>query len=70
MGDFNIDGDIDIDSLFTMFMSLLVSIGFALSVNEVSHFFKHTLSLVLTFGNEIEHLIVFPWNPLVSDHHY
>ena len=69
VGDFNIHVDVDDDSLSTAFISLLDSIGFSQSVNKPTHCFNHTLDLVLAYGIEIEHLIVFPQNPLLSDHY-
>ena len=69
VGDFNIHVDVDVDSLSTAFISLLDSIGFSQSVNKPTHCLNHTLDLVLTYGIEIEHLIVFPQNPILSDHH-
>jgi len=37
-------------------------------VQKPTHSFGHTLDLVLTYGVVIEHLNVFPQNPLLSDH--
>ena len=68
VGDFNIHVDVNSDSLTTAFNSILDSIGFSQHVNEPTHSFNHTLDLVLTYGIEIEQLIVFPQNPLLSDH--
>ncbi|XP_059195659.1 uncharacterized protein LOC131976578, partial [Centropristis striata] len=67
VGDFNIHVDVDNDSLSTAFISLLESIGFNQKVHEATPSFNHTLDLVLTYGIEIEHLIVFPQNPVLSD---
>ena len=61
--------DIDNDSLSTAFISLIDSIGFSQTVHEPTHCFSHTLDLVLVYGIEIEHLIVYPQNPLLSDHY-
>ena len=69
VGDFNIHVDVDNDSLNTAFISLLDSIGFSQCVNKPTHCHNHTLDLVLTYGIEIEHLIVFPQNPILSDHY-
>ena len=69
VGDFNIHVDIDNDSLSTAFISLIDSIGFSQTVHEPTHCFSHTLDLVLVYGIEIEHLIVYPQNPLLSDHY-
>ncbi len=68
VGDFNIHVDVENDSFSTAFISLLDSIGFSQSVHEPTHCFNHTLDLVLVYGIEIEHLIVFPQNPSLSDH--
>ena len=68
-GDFNIHVDVDNDSFSTAFISLLDSIGFSQSVNKPTHCLNHTLNLVLTYVIEIEHLIVFPQNPVLSDHY-
>ena len=68
VGDFNIHLDVDSDSLSTAFLSLLDSIGFSQCVNNPTHRLNHTLDLVLTYGIEIEHLIIFPQNPILSDH--
>ncbi len=38
-------------------------------VHKPTHPFNHTLDLVLTYGIEIDHLIVFPHNPLLCDHY-
>ena len=69
VGDFNIHVDVHNDSLSTAFVSLLDSIGFSQCVHEPTHCFNHTLDLVLAYGIEIEHLTVFPQNPLLSDHY-
>ena len=69
VGDFNIHVDVDNDSLSNEFISLIDSIGFCQSVNKPTHCFNHTLDLVLSYGIDIEHLIVFPHNPLLSDHY-
>lgn len=69
VGDFNIHVDVDNDSLSMAFKSLLDSIGFTQSVNQPTHCFNHTLDLVLAYGIETENLIVFPQNPLLSDHY-
>ena len=61
--------DVDNDSLNTAFIALLDSIGFSQNVNETTHCYNHTLNLVLTYGIEVEHLIVFPHNPSLSDHY-
>ena len=50
-----------------MFISLLDSVGFAQRVNKPTHCFNNTLNLVLTYGIETEHLIIFPKYPLLSD---
>uniref|UniRef100_A0A8D0CS33 Reverse transcriptase domain-containing protein n=3 Tax=Sander lucioperca TaxID=283035 RepID=A0A8D0CS33_SANLU len=68
VGDFNIHVDVDSNSLSTAFNSLLDSIGFSQSVHEATHCFNHTLDLVLAYGIKIEDVIVFPQNPLLSDH--
>lgn len=47
-------------------LSLLHSVGFYQSVHDPTHCFNHILNLVLAYG--IEYLIVFPQNPLLSDH--
>uniref|UniRef100_A0A8P4G3Q0 Reverse transcriptase domain-containing protein n=1 Tax=Dicentrarchus labrax TaxID=13489 RepID=A0A8P4G3Q0_DICLA len=69
VGDFNIHVDVDNDSLSNAFISLIDSIGFCQSVNKPTHCFNHTLDLVLSYGIDIEHLIVFPHNPFLSDHY-
>jgi len=56
------------NSLSNSFSTLLDSIGFAQNVNKATHSHKHTLDLVLTYGIEISDLIVFPQNPILSDH--
>ena len=61
--------DVTNDSLSNAFTSLIDSIGFCQSVNKPTHCFNHTLDLVLSYGMDIEHLIVFPHNPLISDHY-
>ncbi|XP_075941538.1 uncharacterized protein LOC142943729, partial [Anarhichas minor] len=69
VGDFNIHVDVENNSLSTAFISLLDSIGFCQNVQKPTHCFNHTLDLVLTYGINIEDLIVFPQNPLLSDHY-
>ena len=69
VGDFNIHVNVTNDSLSSAFTSLIDSICFCQSVNKPTHFFNHTLDLVLSYGMDIEHLIVFPHNPLLSDHY-
>ena len=69
VGDFNVHVDVKNDSLSNAFTSLIDSIGFCQSVNKPTHCFNHTLDLVLSYGMDIEHLIVFPHNPLLSDHY-
>uniref|UniRef100_A0A8P4KLV1 Reverse transcriptase domain-containing protein n=1 Tax=Dicentrarchus labrax TaxID=13489 RepID=A0A8P4KLV1_DICLA len=69
VGDFNIHVDVNNDSLSNAFISLLDSIGFYQSVNKPTHCFNHTLDLVLSYGIDIEHLIVCPHNPFLSDHY-
>ena len=69
VGDFNIHVDVENDSLSSAFMSLLDSIGFSQCVDRSTHCFGHTLDLVLSYGIEIEHLIVFPQNSVLSDHY-
>ena len=61
--------DVTNDSLSNAFTSLIDSIGFCQNVNKPNHCFNHTLDLVLSYGMDIEHLIVFPHNPLLSDHY-
>ncbi|KAM7366739.1 hypothetical protein PAMP_014689 [Pampus punctatissimus] len=68
VGDFNIHVDNHNHSLSTAFISLLDSIGFCQNVNKPTHCLNHTLDLVLSYGIEIDHLIVFPQNPILSDH--
>uniref|UniRef100_A0AAQ6IH18 Reverse transcriptase domain-containing protein n=1 Tax=Anabas testudineus TaxID=64144 RepID=A0AAQ6IH18_ANATE len=68
VGDFNIHVDVDDNCLNTAFNSLLDSIGFTQNVNKPTHCFNHTLDLILTYGVEVDQLIVFPQNPLLSDH--
>uniref|UniRef100_A0A3Q3MS83 Reverse transcriptase domain-containing protein n=1 Tax=Mastacembelus armatus TaxID=205130 RepID=A0A3Q3MS83_9TELE len=68
VGDFNIHVDVENNSLSIAFNSILDSIGFIQNVNKPTHCFNHTLDLVLTYGIEIEHLIIFPPNPVLSDH--
>ena len=41
-------------------MTFLKSIGFSQSVHKTPHCYNQTLDLVLVYGIEIEHLIVFP----------
>ena len=60
--------DIDSDSLSTMFISLLESTGLAQRVSKPPHCFNNTLECVLTYGIEIEYLIILPHNSLPSDH--
>ncbi|XP_051234748.1 uncharacterized protein LOC127351330 [Dicentrarchus labrax] len=69
VGDFNIHVDVNNDSLSNAFISLIDSIGFCQNVNKPTHCFNHTLDLVLSCGIDIEHLIVFPHNPFLSDHY-
>ncbi len=69
VGDFNIHVDNTEDSLSIAFTSILDSIGFSQSVNKPTHCFNHTLDLVLTYGIGIENFIIFPQNPLLSDHY-
>ena len=69
VGDFNVHVDVTNDSLSNAFTSLIDSIGFCQSVNKPTHCFNHTLDLVLSYGMDIEHLMVFPHNPLLSDHY-
>ena len=68
VGDFNIHVDVENDSLSTAFLSLLDSTGFSQMVNKPTHLHNHTLDLVLTYGIEVEHLVVLPQNPVLSDH--
>ena len=68
VGDFNIHVDDENDSLNSAFSALLDSVGFSQNVNKPTHCFNHTLDLVLTYGIEIEHLIVFQQNSALSDH--
>ncbi len=64
-GDFNIHVDVHNDCLGSAFISLLDSIGFCQCVHKPTHCFNHTLDLVLTYGMEIDLLVVFPHNPLL-----
>ena len=68
VGDFNIHVDDDKNSLTVAFNSILDSVGFRQSVNKPTHCYNHTLDLVLTYGIEIEQLLVEPHNPALSDH--
>lgn len=68
IGDFNIHVDVINDSFRNGFISLLESVGFLQQINQPTHSFNHTLDLVLTYGVEVEHVSVFPQNPLLSDH--
>ena len=68
VGDFNVHVDVDDDCLTSAFKSLLDSIGFSQRVHEPTHSFNHTLDLVLTYGIEVDHITVFPQNPVLSDH--
>lgn len=69
VGDFNNHVDVKNDSLSTAFSSLLDLVGFCQSVHKPTHCFNHTLDLVLTYGIEIENLVVFSHNPILTDHH-
>ena len=53
VGDFNIHVDVDNNSFSVAFISLIDWIGFSQSVNKPI---------------KIDHLIVFPQNPILSDH--
>lgn len=55
------------DSLGTGFSSQLDLLSQC--VSEATLCLNHTLDLVLAYGIEIEHIIVFPQNPLLLDHH-
>ena len=68
-GDLNIHVDVGTDSLNNAFSSLIDSLGFSQCVDKPTHIFNHTLDLVLVYGIEIEHLIVFPYNKALSDHY-
>lgn len=68
VGDFNIHVDVVNDSCSTAFMSTMESIGFSQWVHEPTHSLNHTLDLVLTYGVQIEHLVVSSYNPILSDH--
>ena len=68
-GDLNVHVDVETDSLRNAFISLTESIGFAQCVDKPTHKFNHTLDLVLVYGIEIEHLIVFPYKKTLSDHY-
>lgn len=68
VGDFNVYMDIDDDYLASAFKSLLDSIGFSQRVHEPTHSFNHILDLVITYGVEVDHITVFPQNPVLSDH--
>ncbi|KAJ0037001.1 hypothetical protein NQD34_005678 [Periophthalmus magnuspinnatus] len=68
VGDFNIHVDNGSDCLSNAFGALLDGIGFTQSVNKPTHCHNHTLDLVLTYGIEINDLIVLPQNPILSDH--
>ncbi|XP_056914922.1 uncharacterized protein LOC130540060 [Takifugu flavidus] len=68
IGDFNIHMDVINDSFRNGFISLLESVGFLQQINQPTHSFNHTLDLVLTYGVEVEHVSVFPQNPVLSDH--
>ena len=68
-GDLNIHVDVETNSLNNAFTSIIDSIGFSQCVNKPTHIFNHTLDLVLVYGVEIEHLVVFPHNDLLSDHY-
>lgn len=48
---------------------LLDLIYFSQCVHEPTQCFYQTLDPVLSYGIEIEHLIVFSQNPLLSDHY-
>ena len=68
IGDLNVHIDVQTDSLSSAFTSLIDSIGFSQCVDKPTHIFNHTLDLVLVYGIEIDHLIVFPHNADLSDH--
>ena len=68
VGDFNIHVDVEDDSLSAAFISLLDSIGFSQKVSKPTHRQNHILDLVLAYGIEVENLVVFPQNPVLSDH--
>lgn len=69
VGDFNVHVDVVNDSLSVAFTSLIDSIGFSQSVQKPTHCHSHTLDLVLSYGVEIENLIIFPQNSSLSDHY-
>ncbi len=58
-GDFNIHADVDNDSLGSAFISRLDLVGFCQFVHKPTCRFSHTLDLVLTYGIETDHLMVF-----------
>ena len=67
VGDFNIHVDNNNDSLSVAFISVLDSIGFSQCVHQPTHCCNHTLDLV-SYSVKIQHLIVLPPNPILSDH--
>ena len=68
-GDLNVHIDVETDSLGKAFSSLIDSIGFSQCVDKPTHIANHTLDLVLVYGIEIEHLVVFPHDKELSDHY-
>ena len=50
------------------FNSKIDSIDLTQHVKKTTHCFSHTLDLALTYGIDIEHVIIFPQNPILPDH--
>lgn len=66
-GDFNIHVDAKIESLSSLFKSIL-DLGFLKVVYAPTHKHNHTLDLILTCGLSIEELPFPPKNDPLSDH--
>ena len=67
VGDLNIFVEVDNDSLSIVSISLFDLIGFTQSVNKPTHSFTTHPRPCSDF--EIQHLLIFPQNPLLSDHY-
>ena len=68
-GDLNVHVDVETDCLGRAFGSLIDSFGFSQCVDKPTHIGNHTLDLVLVYGIEIDHLVVFPHDRKLSDHY-
>ncbi len=68
VGDFNIHVDNTKDALALAFTDLINSFGVKKNVTGPTHFFNHTLDLIISHGIDLTEIDIVPQSDDVTDH--